>query len=193
MHGSSATSSSMHRWPRDSLRLAMQLTPWTSADTANQAPKATSPISGSWRTTSRLSNAQAQPSTLAGFSSGGGFVLRFAGSPRQELFSNIFLLFPWPAVRDARRCAAGLPWGFPSLRPCSTGLECTRLTRPAVDYTRAEGGSGPPPPHYFPPPPHNPPARGDHARKISARRRPPFLLGPNNDVALHASLAAAPF
>jgi len=37
----------------------------------------------------------AQPSTLAGFSSGGGFVLRFAGSSRQELFSNYLLLSPW--------------------------------------------------------------------------------------------------
>jgi len=37
----------------------------------------------------------AQPSTLVGFSSGGGFVLRFAGSPRQELFSNYLLLSPW--------------------------------------------------------------------------------------------------
>ncbi len=37
----------------------------------------------------------AQPSTLVGFSSGGGFVLRFAGSPRQEVFSNYLLLSPW--------------------------------------------------------------------------------------------------
>ena len=37
----------------------------------------------------------AQPSTLVGFSSGGGFVLRFAGSPRQKLFSNYLLLSPW--------------------------------------------------------------------------------------------------
>ena len=37
----------------------------------------------------------ALPSTLVGFSSGGGFVLRFAGSPRQELFSNYLLLSPW--------------------------------------------------------------------------------------------------
>ena len=37
----------------------------------------------------------AQPSTLVGFSSGGGFVLRFAGSPRQGLFSNYLLLSPW--------------------------------------------------------------------------------------------------
>jgi alpha-beta hydrolase superfamily lysophospholipase len=37
----------------------------------------------------------AWPSTLVGFSSGGGFVLRFAGSPRQKLFSNYLLLSPW--------------------------------------------------------------------------------------------------
>jgi non-heme chloroperoxidase len=35
------------------------------------------------------------PSTLVGFSSGGGFVLRFAGSPRQKLFSNYLLLSPF--------------------------------------------------------------------------------------------------
>ncbi|MGZ5002105.1 MAG: alpha/beta hydrolase, partial [Chthoniobacterales bacterium] len=37
----------------------------------------------------------AQPSTLLGFSSGGGFVLRFAGSGRQKLFSNYLLLSPF--------------------------------------------------------------------------------------------------
>jgi alpha-beta hydrolase superfamily lysophospholipase len=37
----------------------------------------------------------AQPSTLIGFSSGGGFVLRFAGGPRQKLFSNYLLLTPF--------------------------------------------------------------------------------------------------
>src|SRR4051794_2721286 len=37
----------------------------------------------------------AQPSTLVGFSSGGGFVLRFAGSSKQKLFSNYLLLSPW--------------------------------------------------------------------------------------------------
>jgi alpha-beta hydrolase superfamily lysophospholipase len=36
-----------------------------------------------------------QPSTLLGFSSGGGFVLRFAGSSRQKLFSNYLLLSPF--------------------------------------------------------------------------------------------------
>jgi alpha-beta hydrolase superfamily lysophospholipase len=37
----------------------------------------------------------AQPSTLVGFSSGGGFVLRFAGSSKQKLFSNYLLLSPF--------------------------------------------------------------------------------------------------
>lgn len=37
----------------------------------------------------------AQPSTLIGFSSGGGFALRFAGSSRQKLFANYLLLSPY--------------------------------------------------------------------------------------------------
>ncbi len=36
-----------------------------------------------------------RPMTLGGFSSGGGFVLRFAGSARQNLFSNYLLLSPF--------------------------------------------------------------------------------------------------
>jgi alpha-beta hydrolase superfamily lysophospholipase len=35
------------------------------------------------------------PSTLAGFSSGGGFVLRFAGGTRQDLFDRYVLLAPF--------------------------------------------------------------------------------------------------
>jgi pimeloyl-ACP methyl ester carboxylesterase len=37
----------------------------------------------------------AGPSTLLGFSSGGGFVLRFAGSTRQALFDRYLLLSPY--------------------------------------------------------------------------------------------------
>ena len=37
----------------------------------------------------------ARPATLAGFSSGGGFVLRFAGGNRQEQFSSYLLLSPF--------------------------------------------------------------------------------------------------
>lgn len=35
------------------------------------------------------------PATLAGFSSGGGFVLRFAGDSRQNIFDNYLLLSPY--------------------------------------------------------------------------------------------------
>ena len=35
------------------------------------------------------------PATLTGFSSGGGFVLRFAGGARQKLFANYLLLSPF--------------------------------------------------------------------------------------------------
>jgi alpha-beta hydrolase superfamily lysophospholipase len=37
----------------------------------------------------------AKPATLAGFSAGGGFVLRFAGSQRQDAFQNYLLLSPF--------------------------------------------------------------------------------------------------
>ncbi len=50
-----------------------------------------------------------KPSTLIGFSSGGGFVLRFAGSPRQELFERYVLLSPFLGSRS------------PSYRPNSGG------------------------------------------------------------------------
>jgi alpha-beta hydrolase superfamily lysophospholipase len=40
-------------------------------------------------------SAPAPPATLAGFSSGGGFVLRVAGSARQKLFANYLLLSPF--------------------------------------------------------------------------------------------------
>ncbi len=50
-----------------------------------------------------------QPSTLAGFSSGGGFVLRFAGSARQDMFQNYLLLSPFLSTKA------------PSFRPNSGG------------------------------------------------------------------------
>jgi alpha-beta hydrolase superfamily lysophospholipase len=51
----------------------------------------------------------AQPSTLVGFSSGGGFVLRFAGSSKQKLFSNYLLLSPFisPDSQTARPDSGG--------------------------------------------------------------------------------------
>jgi len=58
----------------------------------------------------------AGPNTLAGFSSGGGFVLRFAGGPQQDLFDRYLLLAPYlhhdaPTNRpaDGAWVSVGLP------------------------------------------------------------------------------------
>ncbi len=51
----------------------------------------------------------AAPVTLAGFSSGGGFALRFAGERRQKLFSNYLLLAPY------------LHYAAPTIRPGTGG------------------------------------------------------------------------
>jgi len=59
----------------------------------------------------------ARPSTLVGFSSGGGFVLRFAGSPRQKLFSSYLLLSPFVSQRA------------PTHRPNSGGWASVGLAR----------------------------------------------------------------
>ncbi len=50
-----------------------------------------------------------KPVTLAGFSSGGGFVLRFAGSARQDLFQSYLLLSPFlgPDAPSARPGSGG--------------------------------------------------------------------------------------
>lgn len=50
-----------------------------------------------------------QPTTLAGFSSGGGFVLRVAGSSRQTLFDNCLLLSPYlgPTAANYRPNSGG--------------------------------------------------------------------------------------
>ena len=76
----------------------MQLTPWTSADTANQAQKATSPTSGSWRTTWRTS--------LHSIKLGSAFHTRrvllgrricasLRGQSPSETILNYLLLSPW--------------------------------------------------------------------------------------------------
>ena len=50
-----------------------------------------------------------KPATLVGFSSGGGFVLRVAGSPRQDTFQNYLLLSPFlsPDAPNARPGGGG--------------------------------------------------------------------------------------
>ena len=59
----------------------------------------------------------AQPATLVGFSSGGGFAMRFAGGPQQKLFANYVFLSPFIS-QDA-----------PTYRPHSGGWVSVGLPR----------------------------------------------------------------
>lgn len=51
-----------------------------------------------------------KPATLVGFSSGGGFVLRVAGSPRQDAFQNYLLLSPFLSVDAPNARPGGGGW-----------------------------------------------------------------------------------
>jgi non-heme chloroperoxidase len=51
-----------------------------------------------------------RPATLAGFSSGGGFVLRFAGSQRQKEFQNYLLLSPFLSPQAPNYQPGGGGW-----------------------------------------------------------------------------------
>ena len=81
--------------------------------------------------------APSKPATLAGFSSGGGFVLRFAGSSRQTLFDNYLLLSPYlgPTAANYRPNSGG--WvrvGIPRLIALSilNGLHVSALNHLTV-------------------------------------------------------------
>jgi len=51
-----------------------------------------------------------KPATLVGFSSGGGFVLRVAGGPRQDAFQNYLLLSPFLSVDAPNARPGGGGW-----------------------------------------------------------------------------------
>src|SRR6267378_743367 len=96
----------------------MQLTRWTSADTANQAPKATSHISDRWRKTSKTLSIRPNwlslprlPDSLPAAD------LCFASrAVHVRNYSPTIFFFLLGSVRTQQRCvqaaAAGLPWGF---------------------------------------------------------------------------------
>ena len=52
----------------------------------------------------------AQPSTLVGFSSGGGFAVRFAGSDRQQLFQSYLFLSPFLSQDAPTYCPGSGGW-----------------------------------------------------------------------------------
>jgi alpha-beta hydrolase superfamily lysophospholipase len=142
---------------------------------------------------------QAQPSTLAGFSSGGGFVLRFAGSPRQKLFSNYLLLSPflsqdaatsrpssggWVSVGVPRLIAISVLNGFgvrafndlPVIKFALTE-EAKRFLTPQYSFALAEN-FGP---------------ERDYQANIRAVKQPLQVLAGQNDEAFYADKFASVF
>src|SRR5437016_6684800 len=116
----------------------------------------------------------AQPSTLAGFSSGGGFVLRFAGSPRQELFSNYLLLSPWISQDAATLRPGSGGWatvGVPRIIAIAVlnGLECTRLTTCRWSDSRSTRGTKACSPRNIPSPSHRTSGLSAITRQTSER------------------------
>jgi len=141
----------------------------------------------------------AQPSTLGGFSSGGGFVLRFAGSPRQELFSNYLLLSPWIS-QDAA-----------TLRPGNGGWATVGVPRiiatavlngfgvhafddlPVVRFAVAERDKGLLTPQYSFALAQNFRPERDYQANIRAVRQPLRVLVGQNDEVSYADRFAAVF
>ena len=85
----------------------------------------------------------ARPATLAGFSSGGGFVLRVAGSRRQDDFQNYLLLSPFLSLDAPNARPASGGWvnvGMPRIVAITILSQhgYSRVQRPAGDQLWAE-------------------------------------------------------
>lgn len=128
-----------------------------------------------------------KPSTLAGFSSGGGFVLRFAGSARQDEFQSYLLLSPY------------LTQNAPNYRPASGGWVSVGVARvvalsalsaagidafndlPVVRFALNERNKSFLTPEYSFSLAANFQPRRDYEANIRAVRQPVSVLGGTND------------
>ena len=141
----------------------------------------------------------APPSTLAGFSSGGGFVLRFAGSPRQELFSNYLLLSPWISQDAATLRPANGGWatvGVPRVIAIAV-LNGFRVHAfddlPVVRFAVDERDKGLLTPQYSFALAQNFRPERDYQANIRAVRQPLCVLVGQNDEVSYADRLAAVF
>ncbi|MFJ2987275.1 alpha/beta hydrolase [Collimonas sp. NPDC087041] len=141
----------------------------------------------------------AMPATLAGFSSGGGFVLLFAGSDRQVLFSNYLLLSPFIS-QDA-----------PTFRPDSGGWVSVGVPRlmaigllnaidihalnglPVVRFALSEQAKSFLTPQYSYALTQNFRPQADWQANIRAVRQPLRLVAGQDDEAFHAERFAEVF
>jgi non-heme chloroperoxidase len=98
VHGSSASSNSMHVLAKSFAKAGYETYALDMRGHGSSGPKGQIEYIGQLEDDLEAfvnANHPLQPSTLAGFSSGGGFVLRFAGGPKQALFQNTLLLSPF--------------------------------------------------------------------------------------------------
>ena len=139
------------------------------------------------------------PTTLVGFSSGGGFALRFAGSARQQLFSNYLLLSPflgsdaptyrpnsggwvsvgiprWVAINVINAVGVRLFNNLPVIRFALNNEDKVRLT-PQYSYSLAE--------NFMP--------KRDYRANIRAVEQPMSLVAGTDDEAFYADKFAMVF
>jgi non-heme chloroperoxidase len=141
----------------------------------------------------------AQPSTLVGFSSGGGFVLRFAGSTRQKLFSNYLLLSPFISLDAATSRPGSGGWvsvGVPRIIAISVlngfGIRAFN-DLPVTRFALAEEAKGFLTPQYSFSLALNFGPERDYQTNIRAVRQPLRVLAGQNDEVFYAGKFATVF
>jgi non-heme chloroperoxidase len=141
----------------------------------------------------------ARPSTLVGFSSGGGFVLRFAGSTRQKLFSSYLLLSPYLSQNAATSRPGSGGWvsvGVPRIIAISilNGFEIRAFNDLAVTrFALAEETKKFLTPQYSFALATNFGPEADYQANIRAVAQPVRVLAGQNDEAFYADKFASVF
>jgi non-heme chloroperoxidase len=141
----------------------------------------------------------AQPSTLVGFSSGGGFVLRFAGTARQKLFSNYLLLSPFISQDAATSRPSSGGWvtvGVPRIVAISflDGFGVHAFNNlPVIKFALTEEARGFLTPQYSFALAQNFRPERDYQANIRAVRQPLRVLVGQNDEAFYADKFASVF
>ncbi|MQQ99194.1 alpha/beta hydrolase [Glaciimonas soli] len=140
-----------------------------------------------------------KPATLAGFSSGGGFVLRFAGSAKQQLFSNYLLLSPFIGLDSPTSRPNSGGWvsvGVPRLIAVSAlnaiGVR-TFNHLPVIKFALSEEAKSFLTPQYSYALLLNFGPERDWRANIRAVRQPLFLVAGQSDEAFHADLFSQTF
>jgi len=140
-----------------------------------------------------------RPATLVGFSGGGGFALRFAGSARQEMFDGYLLLSPFlgekaPTARPDHGgwVKVGVPrlWAVAALN--ALGIRFFNHL-PVIGFAMSEEAKNYLTPHYDFPLAANYGPRRDLAANIRAARQPCAIVAGTGDEAFRSEEYEAVF